>query len=114
MKSLSHLMFMGTHGYVTTNNTNESLVTPTNIQRLRNLPILFLSGSDNVVYKPETTDVSYTTLTVGLGQKGYEREVVQGYGHLDCWMGEDAVRDVYPRVLEHVRKCVGVAGVVGK
>lgn len=111
MTSLQHLMFMGTHGFVT-NNKNESLVTDANLKRLSNLPILFLSGSENVVYRPETTDKSFTKLMGKFGQGGVEREVIQGYGHLDCWMGEDAVRDVYPRVLGHAKRFVG--GAVGE
>lgn len=96
---------MGTHGFATDNN-NVSLVTDANLDRLRGLKILFLSGSENVVYSPETTDQSFTTLTDHFQQAGYEREVLQGYGHLDCWMSEDAVNDVYPRVSEHIFNCL--------
>ncbi|KIW32573.1 uncharacterized protein PV07_04103 [Cladophialophora immunda] len=103
MNALNQLMYQGTHGYVT-NNILESLVTPANLQRLRGLPILFISGADNVVYTPENTDRSYTTMTTTFGQKGYEREVFPGYGHLDCWMGSDAVKDVYPTVLAHAER----------
>ena len=99
-------MFMGTHGYVT-NNSNESLVTEQNLERLRGLPISFISGSENVVYSPETTDKSFTKLTTTFQQRGYQCEVIQGYGHLDCWMGKDAVKDVYPKVLRHAYQCMG-------
>ena len=105
MRSLEHLMYMGTHGFATDNN-NTSLVTKPNLDRLRDLPILFLSGSENVVYSPETTDQSFTTLTNHFQQAGYEREILQGYGHLDCWMSEAAVNDVYPTVLAHILKCL--------
>jgi hypothetical protein len=30
---------------------------------------------------------------------------VRGYGHLDCWMGKNAFRDVYPRVHHHIKSC---------
>lgn len=103
MNSLSQLMYQGTHGMVT-NNRLESLVTPANLQRLKGLPILFISGADNVVYTPETTDKSYTTMTTTFSQDGYQREVFPGYGHLDCWMGAEAVKDVYPTVLAHAEK----------
>ena len=106
MKSLQHLMYMGTHGCVTDNN-NQSLVTDQNLERLRDLPILFISGSENVVYSPETTDKSYTKLTTTFQQQGYQCEAIEGYGHLDCWMGKDAVKDVYPRVLTHADQCMG-------
>lgn len=101
MTSLEHLMYMGTHGYVTDNH-NTSLVTKSNLDRLEGVPILFLSGTENVVYSPESTDISFTTLASHFQQESYERKVLQGYGHLDCWMSEAAVEDVYPAVLHHI------------
>ena len=33
---------------------------------------------------------------------------MQGYGHLDCWMGREAYKDVYPLVREQAdRVCRG-------
>lgn len=94
---------MGRRGYVTTNPpTSINLVTPFNISRLKGIPILFFSGANNTVYAPENTDVSYTLLRDAHGVDGYEREVFEGKGHLDCWMGVTAHKDVYPRVREHV------------
>jgi hypothetical protein len=78
MNSLVQLMHQGTHGEVT-NNLFESLVTPANLQRLKDFPILFISGADNVVYTPENTDKSYTTMTTMFGQDGYQREVFPGF-----------------------------------
>jgi pimeloyl-ACP methyl ester carboxylesterase len=104
MTSLEHLMYMGTHGYVT-NNDNTSLLSDQNLRRLQGLPILFIHGSDNVVYSPESTDKSFTKLTTLFGQGNYDREVIAGYGHLDCWMSPEAVDDVYPLVYEHAVQC---------
>jgi choline dehydrogenase-like flavoprotein len=103
MKALAHLMYMGTHGHVV-DNGRESLVTPNNLQRLQGLPILFISGSENVVYKPQNTDKSYTVLTTKFGYGNYDRKVFDDYGHLDCWMGAEAAKDVYPYVLAHANK----------
>jgi hypothetical protein len=105
MKSLEHLMFMGTHGYAT-NNSNQSLLNEQNLKRLANIPILFINGTDNVVYTPESTCRSYETMCNAFGQGQYQREVFGGYGHLDCWMGADAAKDVYPTVLSHAMKCM--------
>jgi hypothetical protein len=106
MKSLQQLMYMGTHGYVV-NNKNESLVTDENLKRLNGLPILFIHGSENVVYTPETTDKSYTTLRTAFGPGDYDREVFQGFGHLDCWMGADSAEEIYPRIIAHAQKYAG-------
>ena len=103
MVSLAHLMAMGRSGHVMTNTSvSENLVTPFNMSRLRGIPIFFFSGSENTVYDPQSTDVSYTMLRDAFGAEWYERVVFEGKGHLDCWMGKDAIRDVYPRVRKHV------------
>lgn len=89
-------------GYVTTNDPSVSLVTPENMDRLKGIPILFLSGTGNMVFTVENTDASYTTLCNAHGRQWYEREVFAGKGHLDAWMGATAYQDVYPRVKRHV------------
>lgn len=103
MASLRHLMFQGTHEYAT-DSQNENLVTPQNIARLKGLPIFFFSGSENDVYAPENTDISFTTLSEANGGICYERQVFQGRGHLDAWMSPSANKDVFPRVLHHINK----------
>lgn len=105
MVNLDHLMYMGTHGFVTDDH-NTSLVTKSNLDRLEGVPILFLSGAENMVYSPESTDTSFTTLASHFQQRGYDRKVLQGYGHLDCWMSEAAVEDVYPAVRRHILSCL--------
>lgn len=111
MRSLAWLMNAGRHESVTTNEpTSASLVTPENINRLKGIPILFLSGTGNMVYTAENTDTSFTTLCHAHGRQWYEREVFSGKGHLDAWMGASAYRDVYPRVKRHVDKFMKDAG----
>ena len=63
---------------------------------------MLFSGSDNQVLTPEATEKTYSLLRDTFGAQGYERHVVQGYGHLDCWMGREAYKDVYPMVRESV------------
>lgn len=105
MRAHEWLMSTGRLGCVTTNApTSTNLVTPENIDRLKGIPILFFSGSENCVFTPENTDISYTTLCNAHGRQWYEREVFRGRGHLDCWMGSTACQDVFPRVRRHVDK----------
>ncbi|KAH6855060.1 hypothetical protein B0I37DRAFT_363801 [Chaetomium sp. MPI-CAGE-AT-0009] len=105
MRSHKWLMNAGRLNCVTTNEpTSANLVTPENLQRLRGIPILFLSGTGNMVFTAENTDISYTTLCNTHGKEWYEREVFPGKGHLDAWMGATAYRDVYPRVKRHADK----------
>lgn len=79
-----------------------SLVTPQNVARLRGLPIFLFSGAEDDVYAPRNTDVSFTALCEANGSLCYERQVFEGRGHLDAWMGPTAREDVFPRVWDHV------------
>jgi cholesterol oxidase len=66
------------------------------------LPILFISGEDNECYLPESTRLSYDRLCGAFNPEQYQREVIRGYGHIDCIFGERAARDVYPFILQHL------------
>ncbi|EJP67144.1 glucose-methanol-choline oxidoreductase [Beauveria bassiana ARSEF 2860] len=114
--ALMHLLMrMGRRGRVSTNGPAFApLDTDANVQRLRGIPIFFFSGADSQVLSPEATERTYGRLctTFGLAAGGgssglqYRRRVIEGYGHLDCWMGRDAYRDVYPMVLDEVDRVV--------
>ncbi|CAG8962220.1 hypothetical protein HYFRA_00005273 [Hymenoscyphus fraxineus] len=105
MTLLNTLMQMGRRGFVTTNGPLfDNLTTDENLKRLKGIPVMLFSGSDNAVLTPESTEKSYGILRDTFGAKNYERHVVQGYGHLDCWMGREAYKDVYPMVREQVDK----------
>ncbi|KAJ6588514.1 hypothetical protein B0H19DRAFT_1205902 [Mycena capillaripes] len=109
MDMLSHLMRTGTAGH-SLDNTGNNLVTDANVARLRGVPILFISGGDNVVFTPVSTSLSYDDLRERFGTALYKRVVVGGYGHLDTWMGEQSRHDVYPIVREHVEWCERLVG----
>jgi len=108
MTLLNSLMRMGAEGTTRANAPLfERLDTPDNIRRLRGIPILFFAGRDNKVLSPESTQRSYEILTDTFGTRfddgvQYRRRVVPDYGHLDCWMGRNAWKDVYPFVREEV------------
>lgn len=58
--------------------------------------------------QPAATTKTYEILTDTFRSEGYGRREVPGYGHLDCWMGREAYKDVYPMVREQVdRVCRG-------
>ncbi|PYH96670.1 FAD/NAD(P)-binding domain-containing protein [Aspergillus ellipticus CBS 707.79] len=105
MRSLQWMMETGRLENVAANGpAYANLVTPENLERLKGVPILFLSSTANMVFTAESTDISYTTLCNAHGREWYEREVFTGRGHLDAWMGSTAYEDVYPRVKRHVDK----------
>ncbi|KAF9881347.1 glucose-methanol-choline oxidoreductase [Colletotrichum karsti] len=119
MTQLQLLMRQGFEGHVMTNGPLfQPLTTPQNIRRLRGIPIMLFVGRDNAVLTPEATERTYEILCDTFGSRGgerdggvsgglqYRRRVVPGYGHLDCWMGRNAWKDVYPFVREEVDRVV--------
>ncbi|OLN95454.1 Cholesterol oxidase 2 [Colletotrichum chlorophyti] len=115
MTQLQLLMKQGFEGHVMTNGPLfRPLTTPQNIRRLRGVPIMLFVGRDNAVLTPEATERTYEILCDTFGSHGgdakgglqYRRRVVPGYGHLDCWMGRNAWKDVYPFVREEVDRVV--------
>ncbi|KAL0944859.1 glucose-methanol-choline oxidoreductase [Colletotrichum truncatum] len=101
MDNLNYLMTTGLAGRVL-DSQNADLVVPQNIARLKGLPIFLFSGSENAVYLPQNTDLSFTTLSEVNGGTCYERQVFEGRGHLDAWMSPTAHKEVFPRVLNHI------------
>lgn len=80
-------------------------MTAKNLENLRGLPILFISGTDNEVFDPETTLRDYEMLRRRFGEGMYRRFLAEGYGHLDPIVGKNADRDVYWRILGHLQWC---------
>lgn len=68
------------------------------------IPILFVHGADNDCLLPESTRRSQEWLADRNGADLYRREVIPGYGHVDCIIGEHADRDVYPCILRHLEE----------
>lgn len=108
-KLLKHVARMGTGG-MCLDNSYRPLLTPKTLERLRGVPILFISGIENEVYTPESTLRDYELLRRRFGEEFYRRFLVEGYGHFDPIIGKHAARDVYWRVFEHLKWCQGSAG----
>ncbi|KAK6209218.1 hypothetical protein LQW54_006538 [Pestalotiopsis sp. IQ-011] len=111
MTLLHLLMKQGYDGGVMTNGPLfDRLDTPENVANLRGIPFLLFVGRDNAVLSPAATEKTYEVLCDTFGTRDtrdgdglqYKRRVVPGYGHLDCWMGRNAYKDVYPFVREEV------------
>ena len=62
-------------------------------------PITFLSGSENRTYLPVSTQQTYDWLVQANGPGRYRRHLVDGYGHLDTFMGARAVDVTYPLIV---------------
>lgn len=99
--TFEHLATICRKGYITDFDGNNVYLP--NIERL-NLPISFIHGAENECYLPESTEITYKELSSKFNSKQYSRHVIKGYGHIDCIFGRDAVKDVYPYILEHLDK----------
>ncbi|KIK66211.1 hypothetical protein GYMLUDRAFT_38025 [Collybiopsis luxurians FD-317 M1] len=108
MDFLTNLLLIGKKMRVLDAQGKDTLLNDENLGRFEGLPILLFSGGSNVVYDPVTTSMCYDDLRKRFpGQEElYRRSVIEGYGHLDNWMGKDAYKDVYPVVREHLEWCV--------
>ncbi len=62
------------------------------------LPIAFLHGEKNRLFLPEGSELTYEYLREQNGPDYYVRHVFKDYAHMDCFIGKDAARDVYPVV----------------
>jgi cholesterol oxidase len=67
------------------------------LDRLR-LPTHFISGSENRMFVPESTDRSYRLLCDANGASYYRRSVYEGFGHLDCYFGNGAPEAIWPDI----------------
>lgn len=88
------------HGFVV-NESGEDVYLPQSVRL--SLPIAFLHGSENAAYG-QGTEKTYHFLCALNGDHLYERHILSGYGHLDAIIGKNAARDVYPLILEFLKK----------
>jgi hypothetical protein len=61
--------------------------------------ITFLQGTANRCFAPESQARTFAWFDEHQPGRHRLREL-RGYGHFDCWMGDDAPRDVHPVVLD--------------
>ena len=73
------------------------------LERLRR-PITLLSGSENLVWTPESTERTYRLLGDNFGEDLIRRVVFEDYGHQDVFIGAETARDVFPTILEHLER----------
>jgi cholesterol oxidase len=66
------------------------------------LPITFLHGEENACFLPASTLKTMKVLAEANGPELYRHEVIPDYGDMDCIIGKDAARDVFPRILRHL------------
>ncbi|MCH7678448.1 hypothetical protein IID10_03680, partial [candidate division KSB1 bacterium] len=99
--SFEHLALMSRKGHLV-NLQGEDSYLP-HLERMA-IPITFISGEENECYLPESTEITYNLLRDQNGADLYKRFVIPDYGHIDCIYGKNAVRDVYPHILNQLEE----------
>ncbi|MEH6637012.1 MAG: GMC family oxidoreductase [Halioglobus sp.] len=78
-----------------------------NVEKLK-LPIHFIAGGCNKIFLPETSLRTFTWLKahneVDNGEKYYSRHVFEPYAHMDLFIGKTAATDVFPHLLDELKK----------
>jgi cholesterol oxidase len=65
-------------------------------------PVLFMTGKHNRVFT-DSNIVTHERLRA-MGCDWHELHVFPGYGHQDPFMGKNVAVDIFPRLLQHMRK----------
>ena len=94
--TFNHLLTMIRAGQVVDKDGNDVYLP--NIQRLK-IPLAFLQAMNNHLFLPEGTERSYELLVSKNGADGYVRVQVPNYNHMDCFVGKNAAKDIYPLIL---------------
>jgi pimeloyl-ACP methyl ester carboxylesterase len=68
------------------------------------IPLAFMTGEHNRMFVPRGLERTYDTLVAANGPDLYRSHVIEGYAHLDCWLGEHSDRDVFPIALAELEK----------
>lgn len=68
------------------------------------LPIFFISGSANQLFYPETAWRTQEWLTRINGSAFYTHRVLEGYSHMDTFIGRNAATDVFPSIVSELDK----------
>jgi cholesterol oxidase len=67
-------------------------------------PITFIHGDRNNFFLPEGTQQTYELLRRLHGPDKYRRTLIPGYAHMDCFIGKNAARDVFPMLHEDLER----------
>lgn len=70
------------------------------------VPMLLLQGTHNYIFRPKGSERTLRWLSASNGPHLYQRLEIDGYAHLDSFIGQNAHVDVFPQVMEHLDRYV--------
>lgn len=101
VKAFEHLSLILKHKVVV--NSQGADVYMPHLARLA-LPILFIAGAENREFYPVTSQRTFDVLRSTNDPSFYERLVIPGYAHMDCFVGKDAARDIFPSLVDYLHR----------
>jgi cholesterol oxidase len=97
--AFEHLALLVREGHLVDAGGNDAYMP--HLDRLA-IPIHFIHGAENACFLPRSTELTVERLSRANDPRLYSRDVIPRYGHIDCIMGANAVRDVFPRIARHL------------
>lgn len=67
-------------------------------------PVAFIHGEDNRFIMPSGSARTFEELKKLNGPERYTRHLIPGYAHMDCFIGDQAHRDVFPVILNELER----------
>lgn len=68
------------------------------------VPVAFIHGEENRFILPSGSERTFEALKKLNRDIPYTRDVIPNYAHMDCFIGENAHRDVFPVILRELEK----------
>jgi cholesterol oxidase len=96
--TFNHLAAMVRAEKIVDKNGDDTYLTPGNLKRVT-IPITFLHGAENNLFLPEGSIKTLKTLAQANDALLYDRIEFPNYAHMDCYMGRDAAKDIFPTIV---------------
>jgi len=74
------------------------------VGNLRSTPVSFIQGAENRLFLPSGSERTFQWLRDANPTGDYRYRLLPGYGHLDCFIGRNSRRDVFPVILEELER----------
>ncbi|RIA98513.1 cholesterol oxidase [Glomus cerebriforme] len=104
LTTMQHLHTMAKKKVLLNHQGQHIYATRENIRNRLNFPICLIHGEMNVVFDLKSTKKTYDTLRTINNPDNYVHYEIDKYGHLDCWWGTNADKDVFPNALKHLEE----------
>lgn len=101
LETFQHISTMIRAGHIVDKDGNDVYLP--HLDRLA-IPLAFIHGDENGLFLQEGSALTYNLLCEANGEELYARHVIPNYAHMDCFIGKDASRDVFPIILTELEK----------